>query len=399
MKTPTLFATTLLASAALSGAVRAQNAVGATSLEAYPTYHCVGVDVAYNGDDNANLQAEMHYRLAGEPFWREGVEMTFDREKKHIWASVFRFNPGQKMEVRVTLTDPDVPTKRQLAQIVTLRTPKFSTSGGQTFYVSDQAKNGGNGSKNRPFSTIKSATTNLQPGDTVVIQPGTYHETIALHQVQGTPEKPIVIRGAVSNIKATSLPTTGQVKGAYKPQLPLLTSKKSLPKGVWKRVEGDLWATPVSDLYLDARNNVGYLARDDMRMFWYQDLSTLKAMPVDSAPENKRSYRVEMEMMTEKFKGNKFEGLPAWTYDARAKMLYAMMEPGDTPNRSTFDYATMGRGVDLRDCKNVVVRDLEFSHFGNAAISMTGDTDNCSIYNNLIHHSWVGLRFAFLSGR
>ena len=369
------------------------------TLELYPTYHAVGIEVAYAGDDDGDVRGALEYRLAGETAWREGVEMTFDREKHLIWASIFRFNPGQKMEVRVTLTDPDLAAPRVLSGQVTLKTPYFENGGGATYYVAATGKAEGDGSKSKPFATFARAVKALKAGDTLIIGKGVYRQTMQLKDLRGSARKPIIIRGENSGVRAVDAPTSGQVMRAgraYQPLMPLLTGMRSIAanSGAWTRVEGDLWSANAPDVHFGGRNE-GYMSRNDLHLYRYPNVKSLREHPLDTAPEKERGSGIDLSLVRA-IKGNDLESLPAWSYDAEQGKLYVVLEPGADPNRDTFDYAALASGVTMQDCRYVVVRDLEFSHFGQNAIDLAGDTDDCALVNNLIHHNRVAINMLSL---
>ncbi|MFQ5675551.1 MAG: NosD domain-containing protein [bacterium] len=66
---------------------------------------------------------------------------------------------------------------------------------GKTYYVGkDRCFDQGPGSKDRPFCTIQDGVKRLKPGDTLIILPGSYEETIFIEQ-SGTADRPIAIKG------------------------------------------------------------------------------------------------------------------------------------------------------------------------------------------------------------
>ena len=71
----------------------------------------------------------------------------------------------------------------------------FGTS--ETYYVSPDGDDGGDGSASNPWRTIQHAVNNLNPGDILIIKPGEYHEYITIER-GGEEGNPITIRGEVS---------------------------------------------------------------------------------------------------------------------------------------------------------------------------------------------------------
>src|SRR5688572_14489365 len=78
-------------------------------VELYPTWSAVGLEIACTGDDNHNGTAQFTWKLAGEKKERLGVDMTFDRKRRLIWASIWPLEQGQTIEVEITFSDPDSP--------------------------------------------------------------------------------------------------------------------------------------------------------------------------------------------------------------------------------------------------------------------------------------------------
>ena len=62
-----------------------------------------------------------------------------------------------------------------------------------TLYVNASAQAGGDGTASRPFRTIQQAADCVNPGDTVLIAPGVYFETVRLKRF-GKPGAPVIFR-------------------------------------------------------------------------------------------------------------------------------------------------------------------------------------------------------------
>ena len=67
---------------------------------------------------------------------------------------------------------------------------------GKEYFVSNSGNDNSDGSRNRPFKTITRAVKAVKPGDVVTVRGGTYRELVLIRGVSGTPDKPIVFRGA-----------------------------------------------------------------------------------------------------------------------------------------------------------------------------------------------------------
>jgi len=63
----------------------------------------------------------------------------------------------------------------------------------RTIHVLASAAPGGDGSVQKPFASLAPATADLQPGDTVVVGDGTYHESVTISAL-GAADAPVIIR-------------------------------------------------------------------------------------------------------------------------------------------------------------------------------------------------------------
>ena len=200
-----------------------------------PTLISLGFEWHIDGDDNHNATVSVFYRKKGDQAWKEGLPLLrLDHERinenslqyvvPNMFAgSVFDLEPGTDYECRLVLADPDgVDGKAE--NIVTIHTrpePK-PAAGGNVYHVYPP---GFNGQKQQPAFTgllgayfqgssgadyFNSYLARVQPGDTILVHAGVYKDdrykyggplgtissgTYFLTQ-SGTPEKPIVIKGA-----------------------------------------------------------------------------------------------------------------------------------------------------------------------------------------------------------
>ncbi|MEP7306117.1 MAG: right-handed parallel beta-helix repeat-containing protein [Acidobacteriota bacterium] len=200
-----------------------------------PTLVSLGFEWRIDGDDNRNATVSVSYRKKGEQAWNEGLPMLRIgneriNENAHQYVtpngfagSVFDLEPATDYECRFVMKDPD-GTEGGSQRTVTVRTraePK-PFAGGKVFHVYPP---GHNGQKQEPaftgllgaYYTGSSSSDNfntypprVQPGDTILVHAGLYKDdryrygaglgtvssgTYFLTQ-SGTPDKPIVIKGA-----------------------------------------------------------------------------------------------------------------------------------------------------------------------------------------------------------
>jgi hypothetical protein len=200
-----------------------------------PTLISLGFEWSIDGDDNRNSSVAVSYRKKGETAWKEGLpllrlggerinENAFAYVVPNMFAgSIFDLEPGADYECRFVLRDPDgVEGKAENIVAVRTRAEPQPAAGGKTYHVYPP---GFNGQKQEPAFTgllaayytgssgadyFNSYPPRVQPGDTILIHAGLYKDdrykyggplgTISsgtyFLTASGTPEKPIVIKGA-----------------------------------------------------------------------------------------------------------------------------------------------------------------------------------------------------------
>ena len=148
----------------------------------------------------------------------------------------------------------------------------------QTFYVSSNASEGGDGSKNKPFSKIQQGLDKAMPGDTVELLPGVYYERVKFPR-SGKFGKPIrlngprtaVISGAVHfEQKWQKIPQYGP--NAWHTKVPAIF----FPKSVSHKGSG-LVASPdglIIQLYEKRVGNLKNAFKDDHNTWYAPELLT-----------------------------------------------------------------------------------------------------------------------------
>lgn len=198
-----------------------------------PTLICAGFEWLMQGDDNSNASVEVSYRKKGATEWKKALPLMRLHGEKVVYkavemdytapnmfaGSIFDLEPGTAYECRFVLVDPDgVKGNATKIVAVTTRSEPKAYSGGHTLHVYPPDFKG---KKEEPsFVSIMEAyygpgkglwhSAKIQPGDIILVHAGLYkserikyYEPLGLHfhgayqlSKSGTPEKPIVIRGA-----------------------------------------------------------------------------------------------------------------------------------------------------------------------------------------------------------
>jgi hypothetical protein len=325
-------------------ALNAADSVAGGKLELYPTWSALSLEVSYTGDDNGNATASYVWRKQGEERWRNGVDMTFDRERRLIWASVWPLDQRDTIEVKVALDDAD-GGKSELAGRATSKKLLLEPKGGRTFFVSPQGDDAGAGTEAKPFKTLGHAARQVKPGDVVLALSGVYAEAELFQRLKGTEDKPIVFMAA-PNAK------------------PILDSSISLPKGsdAWKDMGGGLFAT---DAEMYNGDGGGYVAQDGLRSFRYPTLADLKA--------------------------DKLKVGRAWHYDTRAKKLYVRTGTGLPASAHAYNLAQHAIGIHLTASSHVMVRGFTIQNFGAANVRISEGARGCVLYENEIRNAPGGI--------
>ena len=158
-----------------------------------PTIHTLGLQVLIAGDDNRNARIAVRYRSPGGT-WRSAMDL-FRAQPLAAWSfvlppqfngSLFDLLPGSTYELELNATDPD--GNINLTWTITGRTralPRHEPAAPWVVPVTSA-------------STFSSALANAQPGDVILLAPGTYNGPFTM-TASGTAENPIVIRGQAAN--------------------------------------------------------------------------------------------------------------------------------------------------------------------------------------------------------
>jgi len=333
----------LVANCGLAG-----DAIDPGKIELYPTYTAVGIEFPYSGDDNGDATAEFVWRTkaqAARPSgaWRNGVDVTFDRKKRFIWASIWPLEQGETVEVEFTVKDPQSPGLKPIRATATTKRLFLATSGGRTFYVSPEGSNDNPGTKDRPFKTLAHAASQARPSDTVYALSGTYYEGDLCAGLVGEPGKPIVFAAAEG----------------HKPRI---DGSVEIKKGAaWRGLEDDVYVTD----FAPETKYVGYVAQDGKRMYLFRSLKEMRE--------------------------NEFKVGRAWHYDAQAGRIYVRTGDDVGPQGHAYKIAVREYGVLLSDSRHVVVRGFDMGYFGQAVVRLSEGATGCVVADNAIHNAPCGL--------
>ena len=179
---------------------------GGLKLELTPTIHCLGMRIKGVPVDATGAKAQ--YRAVGEKDWKEGLPLVVCLGNKYVdeggggetqasWedsapiirrlhGSIFWLAPETQYEVQATLTDKDGKAQGAVSGTVKTLADKVTYGKGRTLKVG----------ANEQYKAILEAIREAKPGDTVLVTPGTYKESLWLENwPSGEPGNPITLRG------------------------------------------------------------------------------------------------------------------------------------------------------------------------------------------------------------
>jgi hypothetical protein len=211
----------------------------------HPTLINLGFEWLIQGDDNRNAQVDVSYRKQGETQWKQGLPLlrlqgeriyqnqgVFDVVSPNMFAgSILDLEPDMAYEARFVMSDPDGflgQSGKTVMKTVTVRTraEPMPYAGGRVFHVYPADYKG---TKSEPAfdavmcaynyycgggDTVTAGRPRVKAGDTILVHAGLYKyhpeyytgdrtinattpvEGTYYLTASGTPDKPIVIKGA-----------------------------------------------------------------------------------------------------------------------------------------------------------------------------------------------------------
>ncbi len=178
----------------LPSSLQAGDAIALGSLSAYGNFHAAGVVVTVVGDDDRNATATLEWRPAGGTF--RPAQPLARIDATHFVGSLFGLSPGTRYEARVRLSDPGGLQGASSGTVAFETRPDvLSAPTLRTLYVAPSGHDANAGTTaSAPLRTIQRAADLAQAGDLILIQAGTYRESVHVRR-SGTATQPIVFRG------------------------------------------------------------------------------------------------------------------------------------------------------------------------------------------------------------
>jgi hypothetical protein len=309
-------------------------------MEAYATPIAIGLEIPYAGDDNKNANAQFVWRKQGSEDWKNGVDMTIDRERRMIWASIWPLEQGDKVEIKVEFIDADGAAEA-LNTTATVRTIPMDGNSGKKLFVSPKGNDGsGDGTRENPFRSVGRAAEDTFPGDEIRLLGGNYAEGIELQGLKGKKKAPIVIAPAEG--EKVTVHTVREVAAG---------------SGSWKQHSGDTYT-------ISAELPVGWIG--------------------SCFQENKLMFPCSSVGQLAQFKRS-------WYHDKASKTLYVRTGDGTSADEHTYQIPQRKYAIWLDRCKYVTIKGLDVAYGSDACIRLSGSTKRCAIIDNVLHESHCGV--------
>jgi hypothetical protein len=161
------------------------------------------------GDANATAGVAVQYRQRGEAAWKSALPLSridpqAGSDKNRVpggWlfaGSIVELAPETEYEVALSLVDSDGGSRQRVLLMRTRGEPR-EPPGMRVRHVvpaTSGAGGPGTGTAADPFRGVRAAEAAAEPGDLILLRAGVYAEGTVVITRHGTPERPIIYRGA-----------------------------------------------------------------------------------------------------------------------------------------------------------------------------------------------------------
>ena len=228
------------------------NAIEMKEMTLHATFHHVGIQVNYRGDENKNASVKLEANIDNQGF-KEVHRLSRAKSNRFV-GTIFSLKAESKVVVRMTTIDSEGVRNGTQTKSITTRTQSVPLSKGKVIHVSIEGDNRlGTGSEPKPYATLSFAFEEAKADDTLLVHAGIYYESINPQNTQGTKGKPITVRSAGD----------GEVvlDGA---------SQRLKNANEWKELENNIYTAKVE--------KTRYVSVDGVRLWRYENLLGLKTL-------------------------------------------------------------------------------------------------------------------------
>jgi len=266
------------------------------------------------------------------------------------------------------------------------------------YYVSPAGSDQNAGTIGQPLRTIQKAVSALKPGDTCVLRAGRYQETMVIQDLQGTAERPIVIRsyGAEEVVLDGTVPIRTQwtpyKRGIYQarvsqPVWQLFVNGRSVcsarwPNGnwddgsIWDKSSCMAWPERVGSSFGKHSNqelaqfdfslkgaiivvNAGSFKTYTSRVIQHEMGSTYLAYDSTTVPK-REGYAAHLHGYFLEGKLGLLDTDNEWFYDTQNSLLYYRPPAGQDPQTLDIRGKVRAYAFDIRDSAHLQLQGLQF---------------------------------------
>jgi uncharacterized protein (TIGR03437 family) len=156
-----------------------------------PTLTTLGIRWPFPGDSNFNARVSVRYRKAGTTTWFDALPLFHVHPAETLpyvvepqfAGSIFDLRPGTSYEVELHVVDPDGPIDRTITMTGSTRDLPKEPRSPRIVSVNNA-------------DAFQAAMLKAQPGEVISLADGVYSGQYFTIHASGTPDNPIVIRGA-----------------------------------------------------------------------------------------------------------------------------------------------------------------------------------------------------------
>ena len=295
----------------------ADEGIALQGLEAYPTFECIGLRLAYAGDSDSNATAGVSYREKGRSRWSQALPLSRFKDSRFA-GSIFFLKPGTQYEVAIKVSDPSGVKDEKPPLVVSTRSGHFPVGGGREYFVDPSGDDRNKGTADSPLATLQKAADLAAPGDIVRIGPGVYRESVTVSRSG----KPGAYISFIARDKGVILSGADPIY-----ENPQVTGK-------WQAEGGGVYSAGPG-------YKTRYLAVDGLRLYHYLT-------------------RPEFEEF--------ICGEPGgWYQDETSGRLFVRLSTGADPDRLPVQIAALDFGIRLREANYILIEGLEIRDYGRSA--------------------------------
>lgn len=208
-------------------------------LDLYANIETMGVVVSGVGLPQT---AALMFRKSGDPAWHTGHPLMRIDDGRLV-GSLFGLSPATSYDIKV------IDGVAEIGGVASTQADELQFTPSAIVHVDVNSASGGDGSAAAPFRTIQEGVNHAGPGTQVLVADGVYHEAVSF-PTSGTTNNWIQVKA--------------EGGGA------ILEGSENLAGNIWTPLEGrkNIWFTKLGA-------SIGYLARDQKRLYMYDDLSGL----------------------------------------------------------------------------------------------------------------------------